>query len=79
MVNEPSKSSGTSSPIAAHAVHEAITIARLLGKLAVAMPDAVSTVKIARPLAALRMDATVPVIIAFYVKLWLHAIPPLPI
>ena len=57
-------------PLAAHSVHQAISIAQLLGKLAVAMPDAANTMKIARHCPVFRVDLTVTVIKPFYVKLW---------
>jgi hypothetical protein len=54
-------------------VHQAVTITQLLGKLAVAMPNAVSAMKIARHFPAFRVGLTVTVIKPFYVKLWLHS------
>ena len=60
-------------PFAAHAVHQAIPITQLLGKLAVAMPDAASAMKNARHFPVFRVGLTVTVIKPFYVKLWLHS------
>ena len=57
-------------PFAAHAVHQAIPITQFLGKLAVAMPDAAGTMKIARHFPVFRVDSTVTVIKPFYMKLW---------
>jgi hypothetical protein len=51
-------------------VHQAIPITQFLGKLAVAMPDAASAMKIARHCPVFRVDLTVTVIKPFYVKLW---------
>jgi hypothetical protein len=57
-------------PLAAPAVQPSVTVTQFLGKLAVAMPDAASAMKIARHDPVFRVDSTVPVIKPFYAQFW---------